>query len=1077
MKKQKIEKIVFLRTTFKSNESIENFFKRLLNEYNINEEIRKANVNNYKHEFFYVIPLVFSGVAEDAISELALNEFPGELKKITKLICSTPLSESFNYEGLSVVIDSGLVKEPGFDVKTSLTTLVETQASKETMMQRKGRLGRSMKGLYISILVNKNQPEIQVPPIQRLDLTTNILLMKEIEIDFEKILKNLPDIPNQENVNFALKNLVKINAISEENSQITPLGRELLKFPFISVYYAAAVHKMMEMFHLDDQKNAYFIGVYLSAIISMDNLLVQEDMSENLSRYFCEESDIVTLFNALNYLFKSDEQVEMKDLVESYGFSYSNFLQLKDHIQKVAEETHPGNDIKKVILIIEEFIKKNNIMNIIDLLIKGIQIIDPNWSDIHHIKFKKVKGAGGLKRSPTLFFEASKNLKFKKQRINSMAEVSIIKRPGWNGITIPTDCYCFNISRNMIFNTNRGRLIHRSSDTSKSAIKSIEVDFVSLNPWFNVLLNCYLKDEKLTVTRFQNDDSNKSTNDKEGQIVHLSNVGGRVFISFISSNNDDLIKIKDAINKCNLLIPYTPKGVLIYRSDAKSLLELRLIGTELYDIILADEFQIDYLDKEKIDYCIKNISELSKTEPEIIICSLFVKETCKLSQYVQNKLFFINRNIEKLPLPTTIIDAEIENYNKRVNDLKQSRQKPQGETSQKPELNLFEFPPRFIHPALLLHQKSLESILNWFSKHCNYAHVIRIIGHRILMKSTEIRQLQIHIQKEGKKIKNEMNLNYEAVPVPSKIYARTYMTIKENPLWNYNDHFKVIVTTKEEAVKVHQFIKKSESELAKTAKKNCASLATKNLDGALCCLFTCDDPDNPVLSTSPLTLYFRDKSTYTSRICRDCVLDSIQNAIFPYLNQKGMIEPDSVAYIVHKPNLISTFQSNSEDHGLTFWPQIPIGQLISLLINNDIKTSSSISMWLDIVSEFAIRSKLRFKFTFCPVHPYKVFKIDDQTLDIPCDDKNCDLMYCKICNEWHTRDSICQFAKDNGLKQCPSCKRITVKNGGCNHMTCVCGCDWCYLCGKGFPNMNACYDHLNAEHGGIFDEDELLEED
>jgi len=34
-----------------------------------------------------------------------------------------------------------------------------------------------------------------------------------------------------------------------------------------------------------------------------------------------------------------------------------------------------------------------------------------------------------------------------------------------------------------------------------------------------------------------------------------------------------------------------------------------------------------------------------------------------------------------------------------------------------------------------------------------------------------------------------------------------------------------------------------------------------------------------------------------------------------------------------------------------------------------------------------------------------------------------------------------------GTKDCPKCTRQTMKNGGCNHMTCqVCRCEWCWIC-------------------------------
>lgn len=343
-----------------------------------------------------------------------------------------------------------------------------------------------------------------------------------------------------------------------------------------------------------------------------------------------------------------------------------------------------------------------------------------------------------------------------------MAEVVISKRPGWNGISIPTDCYCFNISRKMLFQTNSGRLIHRALDGFKSAIKSIEVDSVALNPWFIVLLNHYLKDENLEIPLFRNDSSSTKTEEnEEGQIIRLSNIGGRAFISCLEK--DQLI-IKNAIKKCLAVLPFSPKGIIIYRSDLDTLIELRLIGTENYDVVSIDDYHGDYLDKQKIDYCVKNMDKLKTSDPEILICSLFVKETCKLNEYVQKKLFFIDKNSTSMPLILNPVKDEIKNFNEQEMKLKQTKNSIKSEIPQKQEKNFFEFPPRFIHPALLVHQKSLECILNWFSKHCDYAHVIRVIGHRFLMKSSEIRQLQIHIQKEGNKIKEQMNLNYETIP-------------------------------------------------------------------------------------------------------------------------------------------------------------------------------------------------------------------------------------------------------------------------------------------------------------------------
>ena len=64
----------------------------------------------------------------------------------------------------------------------------------------------------------------------------------------------------------------------------------------------------------------------------------------------------------------------------------------------------------------------------------------------------------------------------------------------------------------------------------------------------------------------------------------------------------------------------------------------------------------------------------------------------------------------------------------------------------------------------------------------------------------------------------------------------------------------------------------------------------------------------------------------------------------------------------------------------------------------------------------------------------------------------------------------CQIVMvDSKSKNCPSCDVPTVKLDGCSHLTCVCGCHWCWECGEEFPDV---YEHLQDVHGGImFDYD------
>ncbi|KAK1758198.1 hypothetical protein QBC47DRAFT_134021 [Echria macrotheca] len=49
-----------------------------------------------------------------------------------------------------------------------------------------------------------------------------------------------------------------------------------------------------------------------------------------------------------------------------------------------------------------------------------------------------------------------------------------------------------------------------------------------------------------------------------------------------------------------------------------------------------------------------------------------------------------------------------------------------------------------------------------------------------------------------------------------------------------------------------------------------------------------------------------------------------------------------------------------------------------------------------------------------------------------------------------------KLRKMMGWQRCPRCRRVIEKNQGCNHMSCVCGCEFCYLCGRDYFSDHDC---------------------
>ncbi|KAK6502205.1 hypothetical protein TWF506_002793 [Arthrobotrys conoides] len=91
---------------------------------------------------------------------------------------------------------------------------------------------------------------------------------------------------------------------------------------------------------------------------------------------------------------------------------------------------------------------------------------------------------------------------------------------------------------------------------------------------------------------------------------------------------------------------------------------------------------------------------------------------------------------------------------------------------------------------------------------------------------------------------------------------------------------------------------------------------------------------------------------------------------------------------------------------------------------------------------------------FIPYHPRK-----DQHHPLIGTCQKCGTRACRICKgkaHKHTEDcpedlglnAVIGLSKDNGWKRCYRCRAMIELNYGCNHMTCRCGAEFCYMCGN-----------------------------
>lgn len=150
-----------------------------------------------------------------------------------KVVLSTDIAESaVTIEGVTTVIDSGLVRVPAFDPSGRRTRLVTERASLASVDQRRGRAGRTGPGVCYRLW---EEPETRgltreiTPEILRTDLSGLALTLAEWGADDAEALTWL-DPPPPGRLTAARTRLTQLGALGED-LRLTPLGREMASLP------------------------------------------------------------------------------------------------------------------------------------------------------------------------------------------------------------------------------------------------------------------------------------------------------------------------------------------------------------------------------------------------------------------------------------------------------------------------------------------------------------------------------------------------------------------------------------------------------------------------------------------------------------------------------------------------------------------------------------------------------------------------------------------------------------------------------------------------------------------------------
>jgi ATP-dependent RNA helicase DHX8/PRP22 len=151
-----------------------------------------------------------------------------------KVVVATNIAEtSVTVDGITFVIDCGLVKQKQHSHATGMDSLLVVPISKQAAHQRQGRAGRTAPGVcfraYSKTKFDTDFVEEAVPEILRTSLVQMVLTLKGMSIH-DVLTFEYVDAPPASGIVNALKTLYFLDAVDCEG-RITKLGHTLLALP------------------------------------------------------------------------------------------------------------------------------------------------------------------------------------------------------------------------------------------------------------------------------------------------------------------------------------------------------------------------------------------------------------------------------------------------------------------------------------------------------------------------------------------------------------------------------------------------------------------------------------------------------------------------------------------------------------------------------------------------------------------------------------------------------------------------------------------------------------------------------
>ena len=275
-----------------------------------------------------------------------------------KIILSTNIAEtSITIDDVSVVIDSGKMKEVTYDPFVKLAYLKTSYVSKASARQRRGRAGRTRAGVCFHLfsktrhqsLAEFQDSELTRLPLEELVLQTKMLGLAEGKGNVEFFLSKAMDPPHSLAIENAI-NLLKAIHCLDEDENVTVIGEAVGRIPIDprnaftilvsclvglgtdAIKAIAAMSRNPFVPPVDDQKRALFSKAksrlanslpsdHLALLMALDGYIVKSKTGNGATiAEYCDKNFLSR--PALTYL--SDVSYQMIKVLGGHGINVSN---------------------------------------------------------------------------------------------------------------------------------------------------------------------------------------------------------------------------------------------------------------------------------------------------------------------------------------------------------------------------------------------------------------------------------------------------------------------------------------------------------------------------------------------------------------------------------------------------------------------------------------------------------------------------------------------------------------------------------------------------------------------------------